>query len=79
MRGGVCRLLRLREEADQLAGGHSAVEGPPRLIGDAQRLLGGTQLRLAKARRGDLGARRQGRERNDVGNDPPFDLELGGA
>src|SRR5262249_60423418 len=40
-----------------------------------QRLFGRMQLRLTEACRGDLGARRQGRQRKDIGDDSALDLE----
>ena len=43
-------------------------------MGDAERYLGGTQLRLMKACRRNLGPNRQGRKRNDIGDDLALDL-----
>src|SRR5204863_2589887 len=46
-----------------------------RLVGDAERLFGGTQLRLMEALCGNLGARRQGRKRDEVGDELQLALE----
>ncbi len=74
--GGLGRGLRLRQKSHQLARGDGAVVGAARLRGDPQRFFGGAQLRLAKARRRDLGHRRQGREREHVGDQLALDFGL---
>jgi hypothetical protein len=44
-------------------------------MGDAQRFFGRAQLRLMETFRGNLGARRQGRKRDDIGDDLALNFE----
>jgi len=73
--GGFGRRLRFRQEVDELARGNRAIVGAPRFVGDAERLFGSAQLRLVEAFRGNLGPRRQGRKRDDIGDELHLALE----
>ena len=76
LRGGFGGGIRLRQERHRLARRHRGVIVAPRFRTEPQGLLGGAELRLTEAVGRDVGAHRQRGERQDVGDDPPFDVEL---
>jgi hypothetical protein len=67
--------LRVDQKADQCAARRCSRVGASRLGGDAQRRFDGAQLRLSKTVGSDVGAGRQRRQRQDVGDDTPLEVE----
>ena len=75
-----CRRLRARfggvERCQDLPGRYRADISPPRLGREPQGFLRGAKLCLLEADACELGTRRPGGERQDAGDDLPFDIKL---
>src|SRR5262249_28280709 len=61
--------LRFGQEVNELTRSNGAIVSALCLVRDTKRFFGSAELRLMKAFRGDLGARRHGRERDDIGDE----------
>src|SRR4029453_16675644 len=60
---------------EELARSNGAIVGAPRFVRDPERFFDSAQLRLMKPFRGNLGPRRQGGKRDDIGDELHLALE----
>jgi hypothetical protein len=75
--GGLGGQSRLVQKGRELVGGNRRVVGAACVGGTPQGRLDGAQLRLPEAILGDLPARRQRQDRDDVDEQTALDLEIG--